>query len=785
MTDHSNGSYDRHFPKGSQLPMVANSQNLAVYDPYTWPGPSRDEFDFRLIWHIIRRYQWLIFSVVAASVVTTMILTLMMRPVYRATALIELQPNSAVMSFESLARTRRETQEFRSTQMNILRSEAVTQRAISKLALTQDPELNGEVRQRGIEEGVRAFKSLVLDVLSRASEDVPLLASSLAPHEAAAASNESDESQNAEEAIDDRALLNRYQQRLEVTRVEESDLLRVSFESFSPEKAAKVANHHAWEYIKFNDERRFNSTSSAKEYLKKQIEQAQADLEASEHALTDFARENNIVDVEDRGNVMQTSFEDLSRSLTEVRQNRIIAEIELQQAQKSPLESLPSVLDSRMIENLQTQYVDLRAEYMQKSQMFKDNYPAMQQLKSKIDNVRSMLDDERGKLVASLRNRYEQLATQEEELGKELEAQRSSLLDLKERAISFNILKREWEANRELYAGLLDRQKDFGVASGMEFSNASVVDTAAVPKQKHKPNTVLNITMASGFGLFGGMGLALLLGFLDNTFKTREELEQTLGMPFMGIVPTLHPGEEKQLVPLSLISAYQPANAIAEAIRSIRTGMLFSRPERVPKKILLTSTVGGEGKSTIALNLAMTLAQGGSEVLIIDADLRKPSICPWLDIESSPGLAEYLAGGEGDIVKSTTYENLYVAPAGKYCTRPTDLVGSTRMTNYLNTVSQRFDFVIIDGPPCLGLADSMLLSVKVDGTLLVVRANSTEKRIVAETVNRLRMVNAPLIGSILNGVDLKQPEYGQYRAYYGYDDRTTRQDVAPRNDFSV
>ncbi len=245
MTDHSNGGHDRHFPKGNQMPMVANSQNLAVYDPYTWPGPSRDEFDFRLLWHIMRRYQWLIFSVVAASVVTTMILTFMMRPVYRATALIELQPNPAVMSFESLARNRREAQEFRSTQMNILRSEAVTQRAISKLDLTQDPELSGEIRQRGIGEVVRAFKSLVFDILSRAREDVPLLAGSLAPHEAAAASNESYESHDAKEAIDERALLKRYQQRLEVTRVEESDLLRLSFESFSPEKAAKVANHHA------------------------------------------------------------------------------------------------------------------------------------------------------------------------------------------------------------------------------------------------------------------------------------------------------------------------------------------------------------------------------------------------------------------------------------------------------------------------------------------------------------------------------------------------------------
>lgn len=759
--------------------MGAGSHPIAVYNPYTLSKSQYDDLDLRRIWQIMKRYRWLILSVVTVSVITTMILTLMMRPVYRATTLVELKPHSPVLSFESGQGNRRNAREFRNTQTNILKSEAVTQRVIRRQKLDRNPEFTGELKQRGLAAVMRALKqgistavTTTKDTLSPAlTRAVDSFSKNEAQQQGAAASSISDQSNRATveaEPRNDRALMKRYMSKLEVEQVQESDLLLVSFESFNAHTAAQLANAHTREYIRFIDERRFNSTSSAKDYLQDQIEIAEKSLEQSEKTLHAFAREHNIVDVEDRGNVMQSRFEDVSRALTDTRQKRIMAEVEYRQASEGNLESLPAVLTSDVSRELRKRYADLRAEYQEKRQIYKDSFPAMKQLKSRLDDIKATLEEEGVKLVMGLKLRYEQLKDQEVELQQQLEEQRSQLLDLKERAISYNILKREWEANRELYSGLLERQKDFRVASGMEFNDASIVDRAMVPTSKHKPDTVKNASMAGVFGLVGGMGIAFLLAFLDNTFKCREELEQALNIPFMGIVPKLKADKEGRAMPTALISAYQPSSAIAEAVRSIRTGVLFSRPEHVPKKILITSTTSGEGKSTVALNFALILAQGGSRVLIIDADLRKPVISRCLNIEPGIGLSEYLSGTEADIVTPTAFENLFAVPAGGETACPTDLLASLRMRDYLEAVAERFEFVIVDGPPCLGVADSMLLSAKVDGSLLVVKAGSTEKHVVAETVNRLRMVNAPLIGSVLNLVDLNTPEFNYYGRYYGY-----------------
>lgn len=768
-------------PNLGQLPAVTGGHQVAVYNPYTLPDRSNEDLDLRRAWHVIRRYRWLILSIIAVAVITILTITLMMRPVYRATAVIELKPNPTVIGLDASGVNQRDARSFRNTQKNILRSEAVTQRVIQKMELTEDPEFTGELRQFGMGEAVRTVKRVIKDLVVTVKDD--WFPSSVA---------EDDESGDAVEEVatsrarEERALLKRYMDKLSIGQVQASDLLEVSFDSFSPKTAASVANAHTREYIRFIDERRFNSTSSAKKYLQQQIEEAEAAVETSEKALTDFAREHNIVDVEDRSNVMQKRFEDLSNALTNTRQERIIAGVEYKQAQQqTDVESLPAVLDNPMISGLRAEYADLRAEYQEMAEVFKDSYPKMQQLKSKMEDIRATLREESETLILGLKKRYEQLEEEEQQLAQQLETERTQLLDLKERAISYNILKREWEANRELYTGLLGRQKDFSVASGLEFDHASILDNAVVPTSKHKPDITRNVVMAGVFGLAGGVAIAFLLAFLENTFTTREELEQALGIPLMGIVPNISPKEEGSLVPTSLISAYQPANAIAESIRSIRTGVLFSRPEHVPKKILITSTLSGEGKSTIALNLSLILAQGGSSVVIVDADLRRPVIGKWLNISSNAGLADYLNGQDVDVVYATSFENLSAVPAGGECTNPTDLLASLRMRDYLHTLSERFDFVILDGPPCLGVADSMLLSVKVDGTLLIVKAKSTERHIVAETVNRLRMVNAPLIGSILNSVDLEQPEYGYYGTYYGYGGQAKQDGALQRRDETV
>lgn len=763
---HTMNGQDHSPANSSHQPVSVNGRwQIAAYNPYTVAPAESDGLDLRGLWRIIKNYRWLILSVFVVSTISALILTLTMRPVYRATALVELKPNPAVITFDSVGRNRRDALAFRNTQVNILKSEAISTRVIETMGLAEEPEFTGEVGQRGLGLVIRTVKQTIITVLRSLIDSV--LPTDAAKDSETTYASRSGASLMSPGELKRRAIIKLYQDKLSVTQVQDSDLVHLSFESFDPLLAAELANSHSREYIRFIDDRRFSSTSSAKKYLRERIEEAEAELQTSEKALTDFARHNNIVDVEDRGNVMQKGFEDLSRALTETRQKRIMAEFEYRQARESNTETLPSVLANPMIQELRRRYADIRAEYQEMSRIYKDSYPKMQQVKARKNDLEATLKEESEKIVAGLNQQYYQLVNQEQALTAGIAKKRTALLDLKERAVSYNILKREWEASRELYVGLLDKQKDFSVASGMEFNDAAIVDKAVTPIDKHSPNNMKTVSYAAVFGMVSGVGIAVLLTFLDNTFNTREELEEALGIPFMGLVPRLRKADS-QRAPLALRSAYQPNDAMVEAIRSIRTGVVFSRTEHVPKKILVTSAARDEGKSTIATNLALILAQSGSSVVLVDADLRNPVLSKWLDTECCSGLAEYLDWLEADIVVPTPFTNLFSVPAGGIGAGTADLLASVRMHDYLDTLSARFDFVIVDGPPCIGLADSMLLSPKMDGVLLVVKAGETERHVVAETVNRLRMVNAPLIGSVLNFVDLEQPEYGHYRRHYGY-----------------
>jgi len=768
MNDQTNNGQYAAPGNPNHLPVAAGSHQVAVYNPYTQPEWVDDEIDLRRLWQIISKYRWTIFAVFAVCVITTLIASMLMRPVYRAASLVEVKPNQRIVKFENLQQGELKDREYLNTQVNILRSESVSKAVIEQAGLAAVPEFNGELSQRGLLAGVGAVKQGIASAFSAAADG---FTGNGDP--AARADNDL-----PPEIIFERKLVERYQDKLTVSEVPNSDLLRISFDSFDPRLAARLANAHTLAYIQSSDQRRFNSTSSAKEFLQKQIEQAQADLEASEKRLTDFARTHKIVDVEDRSNSMETRLEDLNDALTQTRQKRINAEIEYLQTKEGDLASLPAVLEGELIRNLQEKHAELQSEYREMSKVFKDSYPKMQQLKSKMEDIEETLGKESQKLVGGLKNRYEQLRDQEQKLEQQVEQQQAKLLDLKDRAISYNILKREWEANKELYSGLLEKQKDVSVASGMEVNNISVVDEASVPHEKYSPKTMRNVSIAGVFGLMGGVGFAFLLAFLDNTFKTREDLENALGLTFLGLVPKADGGKSGPKVPLPLLAQYEPTSPIAEAVRSIRTSILFSRPDNVPKTLLITSTTSGEGKSTIAANLSSVLAQNGARVLLMETDLRRPSVAQWFDVPSSPGLSEHLGGQQGDFVKATHFDNLYCVSAGSFCHNPAELLGSSRMDDYLKSLSEHFDFIIIDAPPILGLADSMVLSAKVDGVLLVVKAASTEKDAVQETVKRLRTINAPLIGTILNYVDFTQREYGYYQSYYyGYGKQRGEQQV--------
>ena len=758
-------------PQGNTLPTLYQQHGVAVYNPYTQAEHHDDEIDLRKLWRIVSKYRWTIIAVFLISVVTTGIVSLLTQPMYRAAALIEVQPDRSIVKFQNLDQQTLTDREYLTTQMNILSSESVSNAVIDGMDLPKDPEFNGEFAERGLRIGLGAVKDGIRSALEAVKS---LFGGESVGTEGVA---ETSMFQVPPEVIKRRELLQRYQVKLNVEQVTKSDLIRVSMDSYSPVKAAALANAHTEAYVLLSENRRFDSTSGAKLFLQKQIEESQANLEASEKALTDFARKRNIVDVEDRSNYMETRLSELNQALTEARQKRITAEVAFRQAEQGDIGSIPTVLEGDLIKVLREDLAEFEAEYREKSRVFKETYPAMQQLKAKIDDLHASLDRESRRLVVGLQNTYEQLVAEESRLEEQVDKQQGQMLDLKDRAIAYNILKRAWEADKEMFSGLLEKQKDVSVASGMEINNLTIVDRASIPVEKHTPKTALNVAIAGVFGLMAGLGIAFLLAFMDNTFRNGEDLEAVLGLTFLGMVPWSKPKGKGEHYPLHVASEMDRLGQMAESIRSIRTAIQFSRPDNVPKRILITSTTSGEGKSTIATNLALLLAQNGSRTLILEADLRRPNIARWLEVPERPGLTEYLTDTtKADIVKATRFENLYCISSGSHHANPAELLGSKRMDDYVKTLSGYFDYVIFDGPPVLGLADSLVLSSKVDGVVVVVKSGETSQDAVKESVKRLRTVNAPIIGTVLNYVDLSQREYGYYNTYYyGYGDPDRKQ----------
>ncbi len=752
-------------PYSANLPVLQDAvhRDLALYDPYLNPQLPDDEIDLRELWRILAKYRWTIILFTMLVVVTVAVANIMMRPVYKATTSIEIAPDSNVVKLENVDQERRTSyREIAATQENIIRSESVAVAVLDRLALWDDPELSGEITQRGVMNGLQRLQAVFLGkdgLLSRwqaEAEGVGVI--------------ESNQGLSEEEVLR-RGTLTRFQERLTVESVRNSYLFRISFESFGRTVAADVANAVVDEYQRLSGQRRLQSTAGAREFLEEQIAEVQARLETSEKELTEFARKNRIVDLEDRNNILDDRLTELSNQLTAVQGERIQAETLYRQAEAGEIESMPAVLDRSLIDELKNEYVALEAEYFRLSQVFKDSYPSVKQIKAQMQQVKSALDGETAKVIRSLRLEYNQLADKERLLGIELERQKSELLDLKDRSIQYNILKREWETNRELYAGLLEKIKEVGVAAGIERSSVSVVDHAAVPIRPDSPKKRRNVALAGVIGLFGGAGIAFLLAYLDNTFRRAEDMERALHVPTLGLVPKTTGRKTTSREVVGRLAETDRSHEVSEAVRTVRTGLMFSIAGGAPKRILITSATAGEGKSTFAANLAVTMAQNGQRVLLVNADMRRPVLHEIFQVPKEPGLSDYLVGAERQVRYRTHVDGLEVIPCGVVPPHPTELVGSSEMDRLLRESADEFDHVIVEAPPILGLADSLVLCSRVDGVVLMVASGVTSKDAVRDAVKRLRTVHAPLLGTVLNMVDTRSHEYGYYNRYYYADDQ--------------
>jgi len=557
---------------------------------------------------------------------------------------------------------------------------------------------------------------------------------------------------------------------LTVTPVRNSQLVRVNFDSPDPQMAARIANEISVAFINLNLERRMEATSYARTFLQERLAQIKVKLEDSEKDLNAFMRKEGIVKPDEKQQSPDSQvLGEFTTALAKAQGERIRAETLYQQAKAGDTMTLQAVVDSKLIPEYKTRLSKLEGDYQEGLKTYKPGYPKMQQLESQIKELQAKINQESRGALAGLKANYEAALAQEHLIAAKLKESKQTVLGGQDSSFQYNLYKREVDTNRQLYDSLLQRYKEIGVAGGVGINNITVIDKAKVPSLPIKPNLMLNLMIAIALGLATGVGLALLLEYLDDTIKLPEDMEKLLGLPVLGIIPLTRAdhGEE-----LSLAENADLRSPFAEAHRSLRTTLQFSTPEGMPKVLLVTSTSVGEGKSTTALSLATHITQTGKTVLLIDCDLRKASLHKKLGVANDLGLTNYLAGDAQPvtITRGCSIPHLFLIASGPLPPNPAELLGSAKMVALLNLAAEKFDQVIIDGPPVLGLADAPLLGSLVEATILVAECGVTSRQFAQGAVKRLRSTRTRLVGGVLTKVDTRKGSYGYHGYYYQYGD---------------
>ena len=681
---------------------------LIMDEPLEWTSNGEtDGFDIKALWRILWPRRFWILGAGALGLLLALAYTLTLSPLYRSTVILELSPPAvAVRSNSSSGEEYVAPQtdwQFQATQYGLLKSRDLALRVVRDLDLAGPG--NGP------------------DAKARMA-----------------------------------ALAGQISGAIKVSPVTDSRLVELSFTSDKPAYAAKVVNGYADTYLKSSLERKFESTTAARTFLKERLDASRTALDNAERQLVAYAAQNNIIitstTTEGEGSSTSTlagaSLESLNAGLAGAQQRRIAAEQRYRQAG-----SITEVKASTAA--LRKEKATLETEYSEKSTYLQDGFPEMVRLKARITAVNREIQNETATASGSLSGEYRAALAEENALKAKVAQLTGNVQAERSRSVPYNILQRELDTNRTLYAGLLERYNDVSVSRDFDTPQAVIVDEGQVPTAPFSPNVPRNLILGLLLGLGLGAALAYLYEYLTDSIKTADDVRSTLRLPVLGVIPVKSKGED------FAVELSDPKSHLSEAHASLVTALQFATNAGFPRSLLITSSVPSEGKSTTSYVLASQLAKLGKRVLLVDADLRKPSfIVPG---EADTGLSKLLTTNEhiDEHVLRTKFPNLFLLPCGHVPPNPSQLLNSKRMKHILDDLTAHFDCVIVDGPPSFGLSDSALIGSICTGVLYVVESGKVRKKLAKDVVSELVASNNVILGVALTKYKTTGSRYG-----YGY-----------------
>ncbi|MXP27955.1 polysaccharide biosynthesis tyrosine autokinase [Porphyrobacter algicida] len=685
---------------------------------------------------IALRWRWVILGAIVSAVLLSLIITLLMTPKFTATSTIEIsRDGDQVTNFQGVQRdVSVADQEFYQTQYGLLRSRSLSERVATELRLVDDPSFFGMFDH---DDNGNAFRLT-----------------------------------NGRYSAAGRAYRRRMAgeillRNLSVDPTRLSRLVDIHFTSPSAPFSAKVANAWADNFIKVNLERKVQATSYGRDVLQQQLADYKQKLDDSQRQLVAYASKEQIINLPgtpgengaagQERSIVSDDLAALNAALSKATADRIEAEARYRLAGGSGAST--EALNNFAINNLRQRRAELAAQYQQMMVQFEPTYPAAVALKSQIDQLDKSISREEARVSQSLESDYQQAKKRERVLQSKVDSLKGSYLDLRRRSIQYNIFQQEVDTNRALYDGLLQRFKEIGVAGGVGVNNISIVDTAQVPDKPSSPRLLLNIAVSLVLGSVLGAALAFGLEQLDETITDPSEVERRLGLPLLGSIPRVEHETPKEAL-------QDRKSDLVEAYLAVQTSLAFTTEHGVPRAIAVTSTRPAEGKSTTALALATTLARGGRKVLLIDGDMRSPSVHQLGGVGHERGLSNFLAGEED--ISSLTFEmsdlGIFAMTAGPIPPNAAELLTGSRLSNLLTRLRDTYDHVVIDSPPVMGLADAPLIATRVEGIIYVVESRGIRVNQVKTAISRLEAGNAHIFGGVLTKFDARKVAYG-----YGYD----------------